>query len=239
MSPVAGAAKVAQAGLEPVMQLTCRDRNRLGLTSDLLGAWALGARNVLCLSGDPPFVGDHPGAKGVFDLDVLGLIGLVAGTIIKTSKTGYPQKQKRLTNRWRHDFQPPMMRFDDLPRHRESKPQTYVAGRKKRRGPLLRGLGAETGPVILHLDLKISVPVAARFLMQPDTNSRVSRIRLQGIEHYFRKGMFERGPVALEHDGSAARFVLELGGLHRLILSRFGEGFLDQRLQRESVLSNQ
>jgi methylenetetrahydrofolate reductase (NADPH) len=79
MSPVAGAAKVAQAGLEPVMQLTCRDRNRLGLTSDLLGAWALGARNVLCLSGDPPFIGDHPNAKGVFDLDVLGLIGLVAG----------------------------------------------------------------------------------------------------------------------------------------------------------------
>src|SRR5438132_9762875 len=79
MSPVAGAAMVAQAGLEPVMQLTCRDRNRLGLTSDLLGAWALGARNVLCLSGDPPDVGDHPGAKGVFDLDVLQLIGLVVG----------------------------------------------------------------------------------------------------------------------------------------------------------------
>jgi methylenetetrahydrofolate reductase (NADPH) len=79
MSPVAGAAMVAQAGLEPVMQLTCRDRNRLGLTSDLLGAWALGARSVLCLSGDPPDVGDHPAAMGVFDLDVLELIGLVVG----------------------------------------------------------------------------------------------------------------------------------------------------------------
>ena len=78
MSPVAGAAMVAAAGLEPVMQVTCRDRNRLGLTSDLLGGWALGARNVLCLTGDPTSVGDHPDARGVFDLDVLQLIGLAA-----------------------------------------------------------------------------------------------------------------------------------------------------------------
>ena len=76
MSAVAGAAIVARAGVEPTVQLTCRDRNRLGLTSDLLGAWALGARNVLCLTGDPPAAGDHPDAAAVFDLDVLGLIGL-------------------------------------------------------------------------------------------------------------------------------------------------------------------
>ncbi len=79
MSPVAGAALVAGAGLEPTLQLTTRDRNRLGLTSDLLGAWALGARNVLCLTGDPPGDGDHPDAAAVFDLDVLELIRLVAG----------------------------------------------------------------------------------------------------------------------------------------------------------------
>jgi len=78
MTPVAGAAMVSAAGLEPVLQLTCRDRNRLGLTSDLLGGWALGARNVLCLSGDPTSLGDHPEAKGVFDLDVIELIRLVA-----------------------------------------------------------------------------------------------------------------------------------------------------------------
>jgi methylenetetrahydrofolate reductase (NADPH) len=78
MTPVAGSAMVAEAGLEPVLQLTCRDRNRLGLTSDLLGAWALGARNVLCLSGDPTSLGDHPEAKAVFDVDVLTLIRLVA-----------------------------------------------------------------------------------------------------------------------------------------------------------------
>jgi methylenetetrahydrofolate reductase (NADPH) len=78
MSSQAGSALVSAAGLEPVTQLTCRDRNRIGLTSDLLGSWALGARNVLCLTGDPPSVGDHPGAKQVFDLTVLELVRLAA-----------------------------------------------------------------------------------------------------------------------------------------------------------------
>lgn len=79
MSPVAGAALVAAAGLEPVLQMTCRDRNRLGLTSDLLGAWALGARNILCLTGDPPQAGDHPDAKTVYDLSVMELVRLADG----------------------------------------------------------------------------------------------------------------------------------------------------------------
>jgi len=77
MSSVAGAALVAQAGLEPVVQITTRDRNRLALTADLLGAWALGARNVLCLTGDPVTAGDHPQAKEVFDLDVGELVRFV------------------------------------------------------------------------------------------------------------------------------------------------------------------
>jgi 5,10-methylenetetrahydrofolate reductase len=79
MSPLAGAAIVAEAGLEPVVQLTCRDRNRLALTGDLLGGWALGARDVLCLSGDPVSRGDHPDAKEVYDLSVIDLIGLADG----------------------------------------------------------------------------------------------------------------------------------------------------------------
>jgi len=78
MTPVAGAALVAAAGLEPIVQITTRDRNRLGITSDLLGAWALGARNVLCLTGDPPGIGDHPGANAVYDVTVLDLVALVA-----------------------------------------------------------------------------------------------------------------------------------------------------------------
>jgi 5,10-methylenetetrahydrofolate reductase len=75
MSPVAGAGLVAREGLEPVVQLACRDRNRLALTGDLLGAWALGARNVLCLTGDPPGTGDGPSAVQVHDMDVLELVG--------------------------------------------------------------------------------------------------------------------------------------------------------------------
>ena len=77
MSSVAGAALVAGEGLEPVVQVTVRDRNRLAITADLLGAWALGARNVLCLTGDPAAIGDHPEAVEVNDLDVLELVRFV------------------------------------------------------------------------------------------------------------------------------------------------------------------
>ncbi len=60
--------------IEPVFQMVCRDRNRLALQSDLLGAYALGIRNVLALTGDHQAMGDHPQAKGVFDLDSVGLL---------------------------------------------------------------------------------------------------------------------------------------------------------------------
>jgi methylenetetrahydrofolate reductase (NADPH) len=77
MSASAGASFVAAAGIEPTLQLTLRDRNRLGLTAELLGGWALGARNVLCLSGDPISIGDHPDAAVVNDLSVPEVVGLV------------------------------------------------------------------------------------------------------------------------------------------------------------------
>ena len=67
-------AKLVERGLEPVFQLTCRDRNRLALQSDLLSAWALGIKNVLCLTGDHPSLGDHPEAKAVYDLDSVQLL---------------------------------------------------------------------------------------------------------------------------------------------------------------------
>ncbi len=70
----AGSLAVINAGLEPVMQMTCRDRNRIALQSDLLGACALGIRNVLVMTGDHPKFGDHPGAKPVFDLDSIQLL---------------------------------------------------------------------------------------------------------------------------------------------------------------------
>jgi methylenetetrahydrofolate reductase (NADPH) len=70
----AGSLAVLRTGLDPVMQMTCRDRNRIALQSDLLGASALGIRNILVMTGDHPKFGDHPGAKPVFDLDSVQLL---------------------------------------------------------------------------------------------------------------------------------------------------------------------
>jgi 5,10-methylenetetrahydrofolate reductase len=66
-------------GCEPIFQQTCRDRNRLALQSDLLAAWTLGLENVLVVTGDDPRGGDHPKAKGVFDLDSTQLMEVTAG----------------------------------------------------------------------------------------------------------------------------------------------------------------
>jgi 5,10-methylenetetrahydrofolate reductase len=68
------AALCVQGGLDPIFQMTCRDRNRIALQSDLLGAWVMGIKNVLALTGDLPALGDHPQAKGVFDLDSVTLL---------------------------------------------------------------------------------------------------------------------------------------------------------------------
>jgi methylenetetrahydrofolate reductase (NADPH) len=83
MSSIAGARLLLEAGCEPIMQMTCRDRNRIALQSDLLGAWALGMRNCLCISGDHQkasasgkLKGD-PGAKNVFDVDSMQLISIL------------------------------------------------------------------------------------------------------------------------------------------------------------------
>jgi methylenetetrahydrofolate reductase (NADPH) len=79
MSPVAAAAIVARCGLPPLVQLTCRDRNRIALQSDILGAAAVGAAGIVCMWGDPPETGNHPDAKGVYDLTTLDLLRAVAG----------------------------------------------------------------------------------------------------------------------------------------------------------------
>ncbi|MDH3226257.1 MAG: methylenetetrahydrofolate reductase [Thermoleophilia bacterium] len=76
MAPIAAGRIALEAGAQPVMQLTVRDRNRMALTSDLLGASALGIHNTLSMSGDPIHIGNHPDATVVNDLDTLGLIGL-------------------------------------------------------------------------------------------------------------------------------------------------------------------
>ena len=77
MASLAGSILVRESGAEPVLQMVVRDRNRLALQSDVLGAAALGIRNVLCLSGDHQRLGNHPGAKGVYDIDSVNLIRMI------------------------------------------------------------------------------------------------------------------------------------------------------------------
>jgi methylenetetrahydrofolate reductase (NADPH) len=77
MSSWAASLLLIQEGLEPNFQMVCRDRNRLAMQSDILGAYAHGIRNMLCLSGDHQKFGDHPNAKGVFDIDSMQLIAML------------------------------------------------------------------------------------------------------------------------------------------------------------------
>jgi 5,10-methylenetetrahydrofolate reductase len=78
ISPLAAAALLVREGIEPILQLTCRDRNRMALQSELLGAAALGIHNVLALTGDHISFGDHRQAKAVFDLDSVQLLQTIA-----------------------------------------------------------------------------------------------------------------------------------------------------------------
>ncbi len=77
MSSKAASTLMVQAGLEPNFQMVCRDRNRIAMQSDILGASALGIRNMLCLSGDHQQFGNHPQSKNVYDIDSMQLIALV------------------------------------------------------------------------------------------------------------------------------------------------------------------
>jgi len=74
MSSVAMCALLTNIGYSPVLQISCRDKNRIAIQGDVLGAAAMGVSNVLCLSGDGVQVGDHPEAKAVFDLDSISLL---------------------------------------------------------------------------------------------------------------------------------------------------------------------
>ena len=77
MSSIGAGTLVLQEGLEPIIQMTCRDRNRLAIQADLLGASALGLKNLLCLTGDHQIFGNHPTAKNVYDMDSLQMVHMV------------------------------------------------------------------------------------------------------------------------------------------------------------------
>jgi methylenetetrahydrofolate reductase (NADPH) len=77
LSSMGGSVILINSGLEPIMQITCRDRNRIALQSDVLGAASIGIRNILFLTGDHQSFGNHPDAKGVYDLDSIQLTKIV------------------------------------------------------------------------------------------------------------------------------------------------------------------
>ncbi len=77
MSSIAAGVLALNEGIEPVIQITCRDRNRIAIQSDVLGAYALGLRNILCLTGDHQVFGNHPTSKNVFDMDSIQLIQML------------------------------------------------------------------------------------------------------------------------------------------------------------------
>jgi len=93
MSPVVASAILWQNGIEPICQIACRDRNRIGLQADLMGAHAVGIRNILALTGDPVNAGDHPDAKSVFDLESVRLLKL-----INSLNQGFDWNYNPLTN---------------------------------------------------------------------------------------------------------------------------------------------
>ncbi len=92
LSSLAASRVVLDMGVEPIFQQTCRDRNRLALQSDLLAAWTLGLENLLVVTGDDPRGGDHPQAKGVFDLDSTQLLEVASFANAGTDMLGRPLK---------------------------------------------------------------------------------------------------------------------------------------------------
>ena len=88
MAPVAAAHALLDEGMEPILQLTCRDKNRIALQADLLGASALDVTNLLCMRGDNPEGGDHPEAKPVFDLETIELLEMIGSLRSGTDMMG-------------------------------------------------------------------------------------------------------------------------------------------------------
>ena len=90
MAPMAVSHILLDHGVEPIMQITSRDRNRIAIQADLLGAWALGVRNIAFMGGDPPKNGDHPDAKGVFDVASAAIIRAAGAMSGGTDMAGNP-----------------------------------------------------------------------------------------------------------------------------------------------------
>ena len=119
LSSVGGATLLVREGLEPILQLTCRDRNRMALQSDLLTASVLGVRNVLAMTGDPVDAGDHPMAKAVFDISSAALLELIGQLNLGHDGAGHPLEGKTdffcgaTVNPCMEPLEPELKRFEE------------------------------------------------------------------------------------------------------------------------------
>ncbi len=119
LSSLGGSAVLLREGLEPILQVTCRDRNRMAIQSDLLSAWVLGVKNVLTMTGDPVEAGDHPAAKPVFDLGSTALLKLIATLNRGEDSVGHPLDGKTdffcgsTVNPGAEPFEPELDRFHE------------------------------------------------------------------------------------------------------------------------------
>lgn len=146
MSSWAGSIGLMQAGVEPVMQFSCRDRNRIALQADLLGASAVGIPNILCLTGDHPRFGDHPDAKSVFDFDSVQLVW--------TART--MRDEKRLLSDQRLSVAPRW--FIGAVENPSAAPQRFRAERL--------GKKIAAGAQFIQTQFVFDVPLVARFMQQ-------------------------------------------------------------------------
>jgi 5,10-methylenetetrahydrofolate reductase len=119
LSSVGGSVLLVREGIEPILQVTCRDRNRMALQSDLLAAWVLGVENVLTMTGDPVEVGDNPMAKPVFDVNSTALLQLIGQLNAGKDGAGHPLNGKTdffcgsTVNPCIEPFEPELERFKE------------------------------------------------------------------------------------------------------------------------------
>jgi methylenetetrahydrofolate reductase (NADPH) len=158
MSSWAGSMALMQSDVEPVMQFSCRDRNRIALQADLLGASALGIPNILCITGDHPRFGDHPEAKPVFDLDSIQLLW-IARTL---------RQEKHLLSGQKLSVAPSW--FIGAVENPSAAPQRFRAERL--------GKKVAAGAQFIQTQFVFDVPIVARWMQQVRALGLESRVHV-------------------------------------------------------------
>jgi homocysteine S-methyltransferase len=183
-------------GIETILHYTCRDRNLLSIQSDLLGASSIGLRNILCLTGDPPRLGNYPDATQVFDVDSIGLVNIVKGlnhgldigsnaigastnfTIGVAANPGAPDIENELS-RFRYKVEAGAEYAITQPVFDLRLLESFLEGIKDHRIPVIAGIWPLTSlrnAEFMKNDLRVSMPEETMLRMaQADTPEAASR----------------------------------------------------------------